>query len=165
MDPGRIVSGKIFFGSTTFKHDFSRIHLQRTFFPSSFSDLVVSQRLKPGDKRIWTSMKIFIELRGETSLILPFREGSKDWQWDVPTIGFKPGTREHAFLHVTAGDSSSISYLLPMVIGPDGYESRLEVHLDSIQVTSSLNDSKLVVAESCRVTLNHFPLFLKLIKP
>lgn len=103
-------------------------------------------------------MKVFVELRGETSLILPFREGSKDWQWDGHTDGLKPKTREPAFLHVTAGDSSSISYLVPMVIGPDGYESRLEVHLDSVQVTSSLNDSKLVMAESCRVPLKSFSL-------
>ncbi|KAL4073990.1 hypothetical protein J3A83DRAFT_4507268, partial [Scleroderma citrinum] len=131
--------------------DRQRVHLQRTFFPAIYHDLVVSEHLKPGDKRIWTSMKVFIELRGETSLILPFREGSKDWQWDDHADCHKHRTREPAFLRVTAGDSSSINYLVPMVIGPDGYESRLEVHLDSIQVTSSLNDSKLVTAESCRV--------------
>lgn len=38
-----------------------------------------------------------------------------------------------------------------MVIGADGYESTLEVHLDTIAVASSLNDIKLVKSESCRV--------------
>ena len=102
-------------------------------------------------------MKVFVELRGKTSLILPFREGSKNWQWDDHTDGLKPRTHEPVFLHVTAGDSSSISYLVPMIIGPDGYESRLEIQ-DSVQVTSSLNDSKLTIAESCRVTLKSFSL-------
>lgn len=129
-----------------------RAHLQRAFFPPTFYDLEVSHRLKPGDKRIWTAMKIFVELRDETTLDLPFREASKNWEWDGIADTPKSRTREHASLHVAAGDSSSISFLIPMVIGPDGYESRLEVHLDTIEVTSSLNDIKVITAESCRVS-------------
>ncbi|KIJ61338.1 hypothetical protein HYDPIDRAFT_177084 [Hydnomerulius pinastri MD-312] len=132
--------------------DRQRVHLQRTFFPPAYHDSEVSQRLRPGDKRIWTAMKIFIELREETSLNLPFREASKNWKWDGRADFLRPKIREHASLHVAAGDSSSISYLIPMVIGPDGYESRLEVHLDTVKVTSSLNDIKLIIAESCRVS-------------
>lgn len=129
-----------------------RAHLQRTFFPPTFQDMDVSQRLKPGDKRIWTAMKIFVELREETTLNIPFREASKNWQWDGLMDIPKFRIREHASLHVAAGDSSSIGFLIPMVIGPDGYESRLEVHLDTIEVTSSLNDIKVITAESCRVS-------------
>ncbi|KAF9227418.1 hypothetical protein BS17DRAFT_747957 [Gyrodon lividus] len=132
--------------------DRQRVHLQRTFFPPTYHDSEVSQRLKPGDKRIWTAMKIFIELREETSFNIPFREASKNWQWDGRVDFARPRMREHASLHVVAGDSSSISYLIPMVIGPDGYESRLEVHLDTVEVTSSLNDIKLITAESCRIS-------------
>jgi len=40
-----------------------------------------------------------------------------------------------------------------MVTGPEGYEPRLEVHLDTVSVTSSLNDIKLIAAESCRVRI------------
>lgn len=40
-----------------------------------------------------------------------------------------------------------------MVIGPKGYEPLLEVHLDSLVVTSSLNDIRLINAESCRVSV------------
>lgn len=39
-----------------------------------------------------------------------------------------------------------------MVVGPTGYEPLLEVHLDSFVVTSSLNDIRLLTAESCRVS-------------
>jgi hypothetical protein len=42
---------------------------------------------------------------------------------------------------------------MPMIAGPAGYESLLEVHLDSVAVTSSLNDIRLLTAESCRVNL------------
>lgn len=55
-------------------------------------------------------------------------------------------------IHLIAGDSSTISYIVPMVAGPKGYEPLLEVHLDSIAITSSLNDIRLLTAESCRVS-------------
>jgi hypothetical protein len=75
----------------------------------------------------------------------------QNWQWDGQVDVPRPKKREAAFIHLTAGDSSSISYIIPMVAGPTGYEPILEVHLDSITVTSSLNDICLVAAESCRV--------------
>ncbi|KAG2150597.1 hypothetical protein DEU56DRAFT_37144 [Suillus clintonianus] len=131
--------------------DRQRVHLQRTFFPPTYHDLEVSKHLRPGDKRTWTAMKVFFELRDKTVLYVPFREPSKNWQWDGISEYSRPRKRDHAALHCTAGDSSSISYLLPMVTGPDGYEPRLEVHLDTVSVTSSLNDIKLIAAESCRV--------------
>lgn len=148
-DSGEILAIHTLHGFLTISR---RAHLLRTFFPPTFHDLEVSQRLKPGDKRIWTAMKIFVELREETTLNLPFREASKNWQWDGIADTPKFRIREHASLHVAAGDSSSISFLIPMVIGPDGYESRLEVHLDTIEVASSLNDIKVITAESCRVS-------------
>lgn len=55
----------------------SRTDLQRTFFPPTYRDSEITPRLKPGDKRTWTSLQIFIELREETSLHIPFREASK----------------------------------------------------------------------------------------
>ncbi|KAH7927135.1 hypothetical protein BV22DRAFT_1193843 [Leucogyrophana mollusca] len=131
--------------------DRQRVHLQRALFPPTYHDLEQSTYLKPGDKRTWTALKVFVELREETSLDIPFREASKNWQWDGLSSFPRPRKRESASIRLVAGDSSSISYVLPMVIGPEGYESRLEVHLDTITVTSSLNDIKILVAESCRV--------------
>ena len=40
-----------------------------------------------------------------------------------------------------------------MVASSKGYLSMLEVHLDTVTVTSSLNDIRLLTAESCRVSL------------
>ena len=40
---------------------------------------------------------------------------------------------------------------MPMITGPSGYQAILDVHLDNLVVTSSLNDIRLVTAESCRV--------------
>ena len=71
-DKGTLSSSYICFILTPFRTD-----LQRTFFPPTYRDSEVTHRLKPGDKRTWTSLQIFIELREETSLHIPFREASK----------------------------------------------------------------------------------------
>ncbi|KAH8828053.1 hypothetical protein DL96DRAFT_1601498 [Flagelloscypha sp. PMI_526] len=132
--------------------DRQRVELQRAFFPASYQNNQVTHRLKPGDKRQWTDMRIFVELRDETTLETSFRESSKNWQWDGLSHSLdRPRKREAALLYLKAGDRSSIRYVLPMVVQEFGYESSLEVHLDTIVVTSSLNDIRLVTAESCRV--------------
>ncbi|KAF9475774.1 hypothetical protein BDN70DRAFT_996181 [Pholiota conissans] len=132
--------------------DRQRAELQRAFFPPTYRDSEVTPRLKVGDKRMWTSLQVFIELRDETCMYVPFRESSKDWQWDgITPIPQRPRRREAATINVVVGDRSSINYIMPMVIGPSGYESTLEVHLDTVAITSSLNDIKLISSESSRV--------------
>ncbi|KAF8210348.1 hypothetical protein K438DRAFT_1959629 [Mycena galopus ATCC 62051] len=91
-------------------------------------------------------------LRDDTTLYIPFREASKNWQWDGHTnVQRRPKKREPASIHVTVGDRSSINYMVPMVATAEGYESVVEVHLDTVEITSSLNDIRLVSAESCRI--------------
>ena len=81
----------------------------------------------------------------------------QDWQWDgeveVPNL---PRKRDAASIHVKAGDSSTISYMMPMIATERGYEPTLNVHLDTVTVTSSLNDIRLITAESCVVSI-HIP--------
>lgn len=71
-----------------------------------------------------------------------------DGKVEVPN---RPRIREAASIHVKTGDTSTISYLMPMVANAKGYEPTLEVHLDTVSVTTSLNDIRLLQAESCRV--------------
>ncbi|KAJ7647262.1 hypothetical protein FB45DRAFT_987066 [Roridomyces roridus] len=132
--------------------DRQRAELQKTFFPPTYRNAEETPRLKPGDKRVWTAMQVFIELRDDTMLYVPFREASKNWQWDGKADFPRPGKqREPASIHLTVGDRSSINYMMPMVASPSGYEAVVEVHLDTVAVTSSLNDIGLVSAESCRI--------------
>ena len=51
--------------------------LQSCFFPSTFRNVEPAARLKPGDMRTWTGLKVFIELRDGVTLHVPFREASK----------------------------------------------------------------------------------------
>lgn len=62
-------------------------------------------------------------------------------------------TRDAAYLHLRVSEGSSLRYHMPMVATAEGYNPVLEVHLDSISATSSLNDIRLLDAESCRVRL------------
>ncbi|KAL1942384.1 hypothetical protein VTO73DRAFT_5986 [Trametes versicolor] len=141
--------------------DRQRVLLQHAFFPPTFTDAPLTPRLKPGDMRMWTGMKLFIELRDGVTLQLPFREPSKNWQWDGKAdVKGRPRKREAATIHVRAGDSSTISYIVPMVATAKGFQSVLEVHLDTVTVTSSLNDIRLLTAETCRVR-SHMPAPLK----
>jgi len=54
-----------------------RVELQRTFFPPVYQDSSPTPRLRPGDTRVWPSLKVFVELRDTTALQIPFREASK----------------------------------------------------------------------------------------
>ncbi|RDX54978.1 hypothetical protein OH76DRAFT_1397305 [Lentinus brumalis] len=141
--------------------DRQRVVMQQAFFPPAFTNSQPTPRLKPGDMRMWTGLKVFIELRDGVTLQLPFREASKNWQWDGKAdVPDRPRKREAASIHVRAGDSSTISYVVPMIASSKGYISMLEVHLDTITVTSSLNDIRLLTAETCRIR-SHLPAPLK----
>ncbi|KAH9929533.1 uncharacterized protein BXZ73DRAFT_47994 [Epithele typhae] len=141
--------------------DRQRALLQQAFFPPAFATASLTERLKPGDMRMWTGMKVFIELRDGVTLQLPFREASKNWQWDGKVdYSDRPKKREAASIHVRAGDSSTISYVVPMIASTNGYLSMLEVHLDTVTMTSSLNDIRLLSAETCRIR-SHLPAPLK----
>ncbi|KAI0705009.1 hypothetical protein C8T65DRAFT_728083 [Cerioporus squamosus] len=141
--------------------DRQRVVLQQTFFPPTFANSQPTPRLKPGDMRMWTGLKVFLELRDGVTLQLPFREASKNWQWDGKVeVPDRPRKREAASIHLRAGDSSTISYIVPMIASSKGHISMLEVHLDTITVTSSLNDIRLLTAETCRIR-SHLPAPLK----
>ncbi|KAG5639402.1 hypothetical protein H0H81_002934 [Sphagnurus paluster] len=82
--------------------DRQRAELQKTFFPPTYQNSEITNPLKPGDKRLWTAMRIFVELRENTALYIPFREPSKDWQWDgKANVPQKQRIREAAAIHVT----------------------------------------------------------------
>ncbi|EJD02702.1 uncharacterized protein FOMMEDRAFT_146573 [Fomitiporia mediterranea MF3/22] len=132
--------------------DRQRAQLQRVFFPQTFQAIEPSTMLLPRDQRTCTCLKLFFEFRGVTTLHIPFREPSKNWQWDG-LVDF-PRTRkqrEAASIQLRVGDKSSLKYLVPMIATVEGYIAELDVFMDDITVTSSLNDIRLLEAYSCSV--------------
>lgn len=55
----------------------TRAELQKILFPFTYQTAEQTHPVEPGDKRIWTTLQIFVELRNETTLLIPFREASK----------------------------------------------------------------------------------------
>ncbi|KAH9985984.1 hypothetical protein BJV74DRAFT_946145 [Russula compacta] len=132
--------------------DRQRAELQRVFFPPTYQEADQTHRLRPGDNRIWTTMRIFVELRRGSTLHIPFREASKNWQWDGHVNVPRPRTREAASLSIKAGDDSTICYLMPVVADAQGYHPHLKVHLNNVTVSSSLNDIRLLATKSCEIS-------------
>lgn len=82
----------------------------------------------------------------------------QNWQWDNEVrLPNRPRRREAASIHIRAGDSSTISYMMPMVATTRGYEPTLHVHLDTVTVTSSLNDIRVLTAAFCSVRTGGSP--------
>ncbi|KAI9507443.1 hypothetical protein F5148DRAFT_1205043 [Russula earlei] len=132
--------------------DRQRAELQRVFFPPTYHEAEQTQRLRPNENRVWTAMRILLELRGGATLHIPFREASKNWQWDGYVNVPRSRTREAASLSVKASDDSTIHYLMPIVADSEGYHPCLSVHLNGVTVSSSLNDIRLLTAKSCEIS-------------
>lgn len=81
MVPGPIGKGNfgllILFQVITLLIEIHRTELQRAFFPPTYLDSTITPILKPGEKRMWANLQVFIELRDSTTLHVPFREASK----------------------------------------------------------------------------------------
>ncbi|KAL5523541.1 hypothetical protein ACEPAG_7714 [Sanghuangporus baumii] len=133
--------------------DRQRIQIQRVFFPQMFRIDKPTTMLSPGDERTCTCLKLFFEFRGVTTILIPFREASKNWQWDgVVNISHLRKQREAASIQVRLGEKSTVKYIVPMIATTQGYTAELDIEMDSISVTSSLNDIRLLQAESCSVS-------------
>jgi protein CSF1 len=61
--------------------DQQRIIFQNIFFPPIFADAIPGKRLKPGDWRISSEFKLRLSIEEDTTLRIPVREPSKDWEW------------------------------------------------------------------------------------
>lgn len=59
--------------------------------------------------------------------------------------------RPYGWLDVALGPNSTMSYVLPMIATSDGYDTLVELHLDDVSITSSVNYAVFLKAESCRV--------------
>ncbi len=80
----------------------------------------------------------------------------QNWQWDGYVNTPRPRIREAASLSIKVGDDTTIRYLVPIVADVQGYHPYLKVHLNSMTVSSSLNDTRLLTTKSCEVS-NLYP--------
>lgn len=128
--------------------DRQRDALQKAFAPSIFFDTEPRARLKPGDTRVHSALVVNVAMSDKTTLRIPTREASKDWMFD----GTKGDVeRRYGWLDVVVGANSSVTYSQSQVATERGYESMVVLHLDSLDVASSVNLQSFVVAKACKV--------------
>ncbi|KAM0754575.1 hypothetical protein T439DRAFT_352583 [Meredithblackwellia eburnea MCA 4105] len=133
--------------------DRQRSELQQAFFPATFFNQKATTRLKPGDTRLHAALKVFVEFSQGTTFRIPTREVSKDWKYsgiDASNFGGSM-KRPYGWLDVALGPNSTLSYVLPAIYTSAGYETLVELHLDEVSVTSSVNYAVFLRSETCRI--------------
>ncbi|KAL6719921.1 Macrophage colony-stimulating factor 1 receptor [Lecanora helva] len=147
--------------------DRQRSDLQAVFFPTLYKDAVPATRLAPGENRVSTALKVFIELEEETTVRVPTREESKDWRWRGHKIalgtksadGKKPKhhgrggkskkrgqtseERPAGWLDVKILPDSTVSFSMDLVAGAEGYQNRVDFDLKGLDISSSVNHTLL----------------------
>lgn len=143
--------------------DRQRADIQKVFFPSFCKDARPSQKLVPGQFRVPTEFKLYIEFDEETTLRVPIKEASKNWKWtkQADNLGARPGDqkrngnksrkrkvdksnpgpeiRPFGWLDVKVGANATVTYSMDMVAGPTGFSNKLELDLPNIEITTSVN--------------------------
>lgn len=157
--------------------DRQRADLQRVFFPSLCKDAVPVKKLSPGELRIATVLKIYIQLDDDTTLRVPIREESKNWKWkaqaDTMTArtnaqnerherGFRrhkvkpagPEIRPFGWLDLKLSSNATISYAMDMVAGKTGFSNTLSLELPNLEITTSVNHGLLWRSLNLRLSCN-----------
>lgn len=158
----RLNGGTITYGPWA---DRQRVDLQKAFFPAGYFDSEATSHLRAGDRRLHAALKIYIDFSRTTSLRVPTRESSKDWRYDGRATKrqdsleedqawslVNDGTRPYGWLDVQLGPNSSLSFVLPMLASETGWDAVLEVHMDALTVSSSVNYDPFVKARTARVS-------------
>jgi hypothetical protein len=156
--------------------DRQRADIQKVFFPSLCKDATPSKQLVPGQFRVPTEFKLYIEFDEETTLRVPIREESKNWKWtkQADNIGTRaenekrrsnknrkrktdkgnPGQeiRPFGWLDVKVAANATVTYSMDMVAGPMGFSNKLELELPYTEITTSVNHGLLWRSAENRVS-------------
>ncbi|OJJ47228.1 hypothetical protein ASPZODRAFT_132195 [Penicilliopsis zonata CBS 506.65] len=160
----RIEGGSITYGPWA---DRERGGLQNVFFPNFYRSASAAVPLTPGSSRQNTVFKLTIELSEETTLRIPTREPSKDWQWKgrAEAIGGSsktknqqqrrarnkegeksqvgPDIRPFGWLFLRVAPDSTITYTMDMIASSSGYTNQLALDLRDSRLSSSINHGPL----------------------
>ncbi|KAK2740546.1 hypothetical protein FQN57_006050 [Myotisia sp. PD_48] len=148
--------------------DRERAHIQSIFFPNSYRDAQIALMLKPGQDRQSTEFKLKVEIHDSTTIRIPTREPSKDWQWKgraetvkgcsrlkqqkkkdrsqgnhVEGGGPGPDIRPFGWLSLRLSGGSSIEYSMDMFASASGYSNTLRLDLQDTTMATSVNHEEI----------------------
>ncbi|ODN76792.1 hypothetical protein L202_05394 [Cryptococcus amylolentus CBS 6039] len=130
--------------------DRQREQIQRAFAPALFFDSEPRPRLNQGESRLHTTLVLRIMLEDETTLRIPTRESSKNWQYDNASSNTE---RRYGWLDVAVGPNSSVVYTQEQIATSRGYESMLVLHLDQLAISSSVNLDTFIRSKTCKLSM------------
>lgn len=143
--------------------DRQRADLQKVFFPSVSKNSKPAKMLQPGQTRVATEFKLYVELEKETTLRVPIREESKNWKWksQADTMGQRfddqkkrtkatrkkkndkghpgPEIRPFGWLDIKVAANSTIRYSMDMFAGLQGFSNELHIDIPNTEITTSVN--------------------------
>ncbi|KAF3482993.1 uncharacterized protein GIQ15_02317 [Arthroderma uncinatum] len=153
--------------------DRERINLQNVFIPNSYRDSQVTPALKPGETRQSIAFVLNILIDEVTTLRIPTREASKDWQWkgradhsrgtsrvkknkdkdrsrgnEAEKSGSQgPDIRPFGWLSLKVSPGSTIVYSMAMFASSHGYCNKVDIDLRQTKMASSVNHGMLWQSE------------------
>jgi hypothetical protein len=142
--------------------DRQRVGIQSMFFPRLFADSVPALRLQPGDDRVSTTFKLYLQIEEQTTLRIPIREPSKDFRYPDLTRklktrkdkknGSEPEDRKYAWIDIKVAANSTVRYFTEMYAAKHGYSSGLRAELKGTEVTTSVNQDLLFKSDKETIT-------------
>lgn len=141
--------------------DRQRADLQRVFVPSLCKDGTAAGPLPVGAWRVPTQFDLLVELDDTVTLRIPIREESKNWRWRGKERLVKQETarntrkqrnrgkknskseavqaRPAGWLEFKVPQNSTVRYCMDMVASSTGFKTKLNVHLPTTELWSSVN--------------------------
>ncbi|KAG1054268.1 hypothetical protein G6F43_003711 [Rhizopus delemar] len=136
--------------------DRQRAEMQDYFFPPSHRNNVPTPKLMPGQSRLATQFETYIEFMNDGKLRVPTREKSKDWKYTLgtPDLDISPDgyyTRPYGWFNIKAGEGSFVKIITPMIYGPEGSISTIDVVLKETDITTSVNYASFVLSHRIEI--------------
>ncbi|KAK9236575.1 hypothetical protein V1525DRAFT_433561 [Lipomyces kononenkoae] len=132
--------------------DRQRVILQSTFFPAAKVNCEPCESLQPGDDRMATEFKVYVELDDSTILRMPIREPSRDAEFNKRKEEAGSAlTRSFGWIELKMSQLSTITYASALVTSKCGWLNWMTADLNSLDMRSSINHDILWSAKSHKV--------------
>jgi len=116
-----------------------RHSLHQMLFPTLCRDGQPQEKLQPGKHRVITQYNLFVEIMDEAIIRVPIREFSKNEEYAEANKNTPDTKRPFGWLELKIDKNSTITTDVAMVGSNTGYENKMSLALQNLEVRSSVN--------------------------
>ncbi|KAK9359548.1 hypothetical protein V1504DRAFT_476891 [Lipomyces starkeyi] len=133
--------------------DRQRVILQSMFFPVAKVNCEPRENLQPGEDRVATEFKVYVEMDDSTILRVPIREPSRDAEFRrrKEEAGSANLTRSFGWIELKMSQLSTVTYVSALVPSKSGWLNWMTADLNSLDMRSSINHDILWSAKSHKI--------------